>query len=141
MSAYLSTVSMKTLATDIKGLFTNSKIRLSQGTAPISVNSVLSDFTEADFGGYASLENAANVLVFDDATGDWVTQPGTVAAFTADNTITAPQTVSAAYITNTAGTSLIAFSTIDPNFTFVNDGDGLIVSNLIFRLPQNVAQS
>jgi hypothetical protein len=138
---FLSLDSMHTIAVAMQGLFANCKIKLFQNHVAVNPSTALGDLIEANFGGYAAVSCANAILQKDDGTGDWVVTPNVVPAFTADNSIASPQHVYGAYCTNTAGTLLIAFSQIDPAFLFANSGDGLIVGNLVFRLPIAVAQT
>lgn len=113
---------MSRRVTDMNGDATGF-IHLFQNDVPITPDTVVGDLVEADFGGYAATAAIATWHDFyDGLTGDYVAVPGVEVAFSADNTITTPQTIYGWWL----GTGSTFYRLPEP-FTFTMDGDTLIV--------------
>jgi hypothetical protein len=124
----------KAVADAIVVLVTDGSLRLSKEDVSPDPNTVLSDFIVCDFGGYANIDCGDPILYRDTATGEWVVALSVVGAFTADNTIMAPQTAYAWYLANTGGTALIASGRLDEPFIFQTDGDGIVLPEISIRV-------
>jgi hypothetical protein len=125
----------KEVADAIATLLAGCKIKLSKHDVTPSPSSVLTDFVVATFGGYSDVTSATILTLRDDVTGNWVLVLNAVPAFSADNTISASQEVFALFVTNAAGTVLYGSMRLDNPYTFVSDGDGLILDTVVFQVP------
>jgi hypothetical protein len=125
----------KEVADAIATVLAGCKIHLSKADVTPSPSTVLTDFAVATFGGYSDVTSATILTLRDDVTGNWQLVLNVVPAFSADNTISAPQEVFDVYVTNAGGTVLYGSQRLDNPYTFVADGDGLILDTLVFQVP------
>lgn len=107
-------------------LYDGAKARLYKSNTTITKSTVLSDLTEADFAGYASITLANATFASASVSGHVASSLyGTTLTWTRSTTGTA-QTVYGMYITNAAGTKIIAAGPFDGGpYTVTNSGDAI----------------
>jgi hypothetical protein len=111
------------LRTQIATHWTAGFLRLFQNDYHPQFNSVIGDFDECDFTGYAEIEAAgAPISGIDAETGQLVVAWNDPTTF-AEGAVAGPQTAYGWYIANTAGTSVMAAGRFDTPVVFDENGD------------------
>lgn len=119
---------------------TDNKLHLMQNNPAITSTTVVGDFTEADFGGYAAkLATAAAAVFTDPLTGNIIIRvpdPSGGWAFASSGAPPAnlPQTIYGAYLTDNAGTGLIGAVKFDTPITITDAGQIIDIDDVTFVL-------
>lgn len=128
------------LVTDFTESTTGSTLQLFQNNFTPSPLSLVADFTACNFVGYASKTALTTWRTYNDApTGDQIIDQTVEELFAATSILT-PQTAYGWYLTDNAGTELLAWGVFDVPYTFSTNGDKLAVSPFV-RLPLSTGQT
>lgn len=118
----------------ILALVAGAKIRLSTADFTPDPLSSLTDFALADFDGYDDIDVVGGTQFRDNGSGEWVVLLPVVASYVAGAGIEEAQEVFCWYVTNTAGTVLLAADRLAEPFTFTLEGDGLVLPTISIRV-------
>jgi hypothetical protein len=128
-----------TLGTLLAGDTTNlnqaanqNKVRLFVNNIVPNENSVVGDFTEATFTGYAGINQAlgAPSTITDPISGQQkiiIAPTSGSYVFSATGAVSPPQTVYGFYLTDKNSTKVLAFQLLPVPITITNSGDGLVL--------------
>lgn len=108
--------------------WTAGKLKLFSNDFSPQFDTVVGDFTEATFPGYAAIDDVSGPASGTDAETGLPTVSWMDGSTWLATTIVTPETIFGWYITNTAGSSCLAAGRFDESVTINSDGDVLAIS-------------
>lgn len=128
------------LVTEFTGGTSGATLRLFQNNFTPTPLSLVGDFTECNFTGYGAKTALTTWRTWNDADDASQVVDQTIIELFAAGAISAPQTAYGWYLTDAAGTVLLAWGRFDEPYTFIANGDKLPVSPAV-KLLLNTGQA